>query len=1133
MTAAIPDGAGRRHRSRALVLVVSVLLGAVLVGGPAEAGTPAALPAAPTAHAAFSVGTAAVHQSWGAPTSDGGSPLTGFVAWRATNATFTAGAFVANRAADELEFPWSGLTAGTTYYFRVAAINAEGPGPFSATVQVTVPAAGVPGAPTGVDGLELEHGARVWWTPPAATGGSAITGYRVRVSGGTTKLVTVGAGATSADITGLAADIDHWVYVAAVNAAGTGPWSAATNVEPFGLTQPECVGTGSDGHRVRVLYAHTGSSPDGALVGAATGAVGRIDQVLATSAAKTGGVRRVRWSTTAGQPCSLVVTPVQVPAGLSTFSAIKSAIATAGHGLGNSRYFAFVQNGASLPYDACTSDFVADDSPGQANANNTGTTYAACAITWAGGYGPLHELMHQLGAVQASAPHWGSGGHCLDDNDPMCTAPGATVVPGCTSSELLFELDCNKDDYFHTSPAPGSYLCTHWNTARSAFLTNHLDGSVPGSPTGTSATAGIGSATVSFTKPAQTGCSAITSYVVTSSPGGNQAVLDVTGSAASTFQVTVPGLTAGTAYTFRVAAVNATGAGSPSAPSNSVTPVAVPGAPSVATAVAGNAQANVSWLAPSSNGGASITGYTVTSAPGAKTCTWASGPLACTVTGLTNGTTYTFTVTATSVNGTGPPSSPSNAVTPVTVPSAPAAPSALGGDGRAIVSWVAPSSNGGTPVTGYTVVSSPGGHTCTWTSGPLACAVDGLTNGTAYTFTVRATNAVGPGPMSPASTPVVPAELEGAAFFGLSPKRLLDSRDGTGGHHTPWGPGQTRGLTVAGTGTTVPAGATAVVLNVTAVNPEAGTHLTIWPAGQPMPVASNLNVPVGAVRPNLVVVGVGAGGAVSIFNNSGKVHVLADVVGYYADDAAGARYTAISPKRLLDSRDGTGGHGTPWGAAQTRPVVVRGGSTTVPGDATAVALNVTVTGPTAPSHLTVWPAGEAMPVASNLNYQPGDTVPNLVIVKIGAGGAVNIFNNSGQVEVIADVVGYYSSAAGGGLVAVTPTRLLDSRDGIGGHVTPWGPGQTRDLQVAGGTTGIPAGATAVVVNLTGVFPTAPTHVTTWPAGQVMPVASSLNLPTGDVRPNLVIVKVGTNGRISLFNNNGTAHLLADVVAYIT
>ncbi len=367
-------------------------------------------------------------------------------------------------------------------------------------------------------------------------------------------------------------------------------------------------------------------------------------------------------------------------------------------------------------------------------------------------------------------------------------------------------------------------------------------------------------------------------------------------------------------------------------------------------------------------------------------------------------------------------------------------------------------------------------------------------------------------------------------FFGTTPTRVLDSRDGTGGFSTPWGAGQGREVVVRGGSTPVPNPATAVVLNVTVTEPSASSFVTVWPAGRPRPLASNLNVAGGQTVANLVVVAVGAGGKVAIYNNQGTVHVIADVVGYFAP-GSGGRLTGVTPKRLLDSRDGTGGFSTPWGPGQTRTLTVRGGATSVPADATAVVLNVTATQPSASSYLTVWPSGGLRPLASNLNVTAGRTAPNLVTVAVGASGQVAIYNNHGTVHVIADVVGYYAPSTGGVLTGVTPTRVLDSRDGTGGFSTPWGAGQVRELVVRGGSAPVPEWATAVVLNVTVTQPSASSFVTVWPAGQARPLASNLNVVGGQTVANLVVVAVGAGGKVALYNNQGSAHLIADVVAY--
>jgi hypothetical protein len=262
---------------------------------------------------------------------------------------------------------------------------------------------------------------------------------------------------------------------------------------------------------------------------------------------------------------------------------------------------------------------------------------------------------------------------------------------------------------------------------------------------------------VSFLAPAIDGGNAIASYVATSVPDG------LTGSCAgpAACTITVGNLANGTPYTFTVTASNGVGISLPSTASNSVTPAAVPDAPTDVTAVAGNAQATVNFAAPVSNGGSPILSYTATSSPDGLTGTCV-GPAACTITvaNLVNGTAYTFTVTAANSAQISLPSAASSSVTPATIPDAPSAVSALSGDRQATVTFTAPASNGGSSIVSYTATSNPGGLTGSCT-GPTACTITiaNLVNGTPYTFTVTASNGVGISLPSVPSNSVTPIQI--------------------------------------------------------------------------------------------------------------------------------------------------------------------------------------------------------------------------------------------------------------------------------------------------------------------------------------------------------------------------------------
>ena len=183
------------------------------------------------------------------------------------------------------------------------------------------------------------------------------------------------------------------------------------------------------------------------------------------------------------------------------------------------------------------------------------------------------------------------------------------------------------------------------------------------------------------------------------------------------------------------------------------TPTA-PQPPATVTATAGNASATVRWTPAASDGGSSITGYKVTSSAGQTCTTTGYTTLACQLCVLTNGTPYTFTVQAINGLGTSAASTASNSVTPASAPGAPTGVNATAGAGQATVSWTAPTNNGGSAITGYSVMSSPWSMGCTTTG--TSCVVNGLVGGTTYTFTAYATNAIGTSSASSASNPVTP-----------------------------------------------------------------------------------------------------------------------------------------------------------------------------------------------------------------------------------------------------------------------------------------------------------------------------------------------------------------------------------------
>jgi len=404
--------------------------------------------------------------------------------------------------------------------------------------------------------------------------------------------------------------------------------------------------------------------------------------------------------------------------------------------------------------------------------------------------------------------------------------------------------------------------------------------------------------------------------------------------------------------------------------------------------------------------------------------------------------------------------------------------------------------------------------------------------------------AVGPIPARCATEP--PTTVPATAFaisaapsklVPLDPARIYDSRDlGDNGYVCP---GAAITVPIAGRGGVPASGATAAILNVTAIAPGGAGFVTVWPTGLSRPTVSSLNLTaVDQTRPNLVLVPLGEGGAVSIFSQSGA-HLAIDVAGYFtgASSSADGRLVALAPARVLDTRavaDVTGGQRI--GVDQSIDVQITGRGGVPSSSVSAVVVNLTGTDPLGPGFVTAWPTNAARPLASNVNVAAaGDTSPNLAIVRLGAGGKVSLFAHSAT-HVVADVTGYFTDASavstnGGLFVPLPPARVFDTREAAPA------PGRLP----AGGTVtlthtgrgGVPAtGVTALALNVTAVDASGAGFVTAYPSGLARPDTSTLNVVTGDTRPNATIIQPGVNGAVSYFSQSG-AHVLADVTGYFT
>jgi hypothetical protein len=431
-----------------------------------------------------------------------------------------------------------------------------------------------------------------------------------------------------------------------------------------------------------------------------------------------------------------------------------------------------------------------------------------------------------------------------------------------------------------------------------------------------------------------------------------------------------------------------------------------------------------------------------------------------------------------------------------------------------------------------------------------------------------------------ASAVVSPTTSPSAAsnYTPITPSfRILDTRSGLCGGSVchAIGGGATQQLQITGyvdpgTGNSVPAGASAVVINLTEVDGTSSSFLTAYPAGLGLPNASNLNFPAHTLLTNLVTSQLSSGGAIDIFNDLGTVNVLGDVEGYFMPRAAtvtAGEYHPIPPIRVCDTRAGepinacnglNDGKSHAIGPNTAVKVTIAGQpawcapscTPTIPTDGTEefAIINLTAIAGTVSTFLSVVPwstngcvygGNKGQPPFSDVWVGAGKAQANRVFVDLAINqNPINIcvYNAVGKANFIIDDDGWFggpTAAQGEQFYATTPTRICDTRPG---HGTPC---QGHELQpygvltvAAAGQDGIPSSAKAVIANLTGVIGTANTFISAYPSDATSrPNVSDLNLSAGQVLANLTAITLsggGSPGDFDLFNSVGDINAIVDV-----
>ena len=781
----------------AMALIMSMGFAALAPAAFADATAPDA----PTS-VSVTAGNATLSVSWSAP-ADNGSAITGYTV-TADDGVDTPS--TCSNDGSSTSCTVTGLANGTAYSVTVTATNAIGTSDPSSSVSGT-PAAQVPSAVTDVLVTSGNASASVSWSAPADNG-SAITGYTVTADDGVDAPSTCSndGSSTSCNVTGLTNGTTYSITVTATNGAGTSSASTSVSVTPATAPgAPEAVSVLASNGTLAVSWsapANNGASITGYTATADNGSdTPTTCSVTITSCDLTGLTNGVSYIVTVTATNSAGTSvrarsdgiPATTPDGPTNIAAVPSDgtltvtwSAPADNGSAITGYTVTAAHGSDAP-QTCTTDGSSTYCEIAGLTNGTAYVVSVSATNAMGATGSDGSVT----GTPAAAPNEPTDVSLLAENNAVYVSWTSATDNGASITSYTITLD----DGAHTP-----VVVTLSGLATSAYISGLTNGTTysvvvtatnpqgtgpgstpqevtpattPGAPTDITVTPSDGTLSVSWTA-GSSGGSSITGFTVTADDGVHTASTCTTDGSSTTCDIT--GLTNGTAYSVSVSATNAVGT-TPSAGSVTATPATTPDAPTSLNVSSGNGTLIVTWSAPAFNGGATISAYTVTADNGVdapSTCTVTDGSNACTLAGLTNGSDYSVTVTATNAQGVGAASDAVTA-TPLAAPDAPTAIEAIRGDSMITVNWTAPANTGGTDITMYTATAYAPGYgysSCNDVTGALTCDITELTNGVDYTVTVVAINSVGTSAPSgsadaiPAGNPYAPSGVTATAGNG-------------------------------------------------------------------------------------------------------------------------------------------------------------------------------------------------------------------------------------------------------------------------------------------------------------------------------------------------------------------------------
>lgn len=382
----------------------------------------------------------------------------------------------------------------------------------------------------------------------------------------------------------------------------------------------------------------------------------------------------------------------------------------------------------------------------------------------------------------------------------------------------------------------------------------------------------------------------------------------------------------------------------------------------------------------------------------------------------------------------------------------------------------------------------------------------------------------------------LPAQAPSAlTYVPITPCRIIDTRLADGPFGGPiLGGGSTRTVAVRSSNCGIPPNAAAYVLNLTVVPVGPLSYVTLFPAGQSLPVVSTLNSLDGRIKANAAILPAGSDGSINVFGSQ-ATHFILDINGYFVP-SGGLQFYPITPCRIADTRQAAGSQGGPSlsaGGQRSFPVA---GVCGVPAGAQAYSLNFTAvpSGGNPLGYLTTWPSGEAQPLASTLNAVTGTVTANAAVLRAGAGGAVSVFASSAT-DVVIDINGYFAPVGAGGhnFYPIPPCRILDTRISFGAYGGPALLANSSRSSSFSGSPCLNTAYTAAVLSLNAtVLPldNVLSFITLWPSAQSQPVVSTLNAVDGSITSNAAILPVSSNVSAGIYSTHAT-HLILDVGGY--